>query len=314
MSQQGEYLASSPIKVEQKDLIKLSRVAKVIPLNAVHIKSLQAGSYVSHFKGRGMEFDESRPYQPGDDPRNIDWRVTARSSQAYTKLFREERERPVYVVTDLRSNMHFATQGSFKSVIASYAASCIAWAAHHRGDRLGGIIFGDSFCAEIKPRLGRQAALRYLHNISNHPDWETSISENESTQEESYLKAVTALRRVVRPGSLVVIISDFLGFSRMSRSHIARLSQHNEILAIFVSDPMEEIPPPAGRYRIVCADEDISVDTYSKRAREKYSHTFKVRKSDTYDFFRRYGIHRMAISTSDDPIEELKRSLGKKNR
>ncbi len=187
-------------------------------------------------------------------------------------------------------------------------------AAHDRGDRLGGIIFGDSFCAEMKPRLGRQAALRYLHNISSHPDWKTSVSENEFTQEEAYLKAATALRRVVRPGSLVVIISDFLGFSRMSRSHIARLSQHNEILAIFVSDPMEETPPPAGRYRIVCADEDISVDTYSKRAREKYSHTFKKRKLDTYDFFRRYGIHRMAISTSDDPIEELKRSLGRKNR
>jgi len=313
MSQQGEYLTSSPIKVEQKDLIKLSRVAKVIPLDVVHIRSLQAGSYVSYFKGRGMEFDESRPYQPGDDPRNIDWRVTARSSQAYTKLFREERERPVYVVTDLRSNMHFATQGSFKSVIASYTASCIAWAAHHRGDRLGGIIYGDSFCAEIKPRLGRQAALNYLHNISNHPDWETLISDNESIREESFLIALTALRRVVRPGSLVVIISDFLGFSKRCRSHIARISQHNEILAIFISDPIEETPPPAGRYRVVCADEDISVDTYSKQAREKYSDTFKMRKSSAFDFFQRYGVNRMSISTSDDPIEELKRSLGRKN-
>ena len=313
MSQQGEYLTSSPIKVEQKDLIKLSRVAKVIPRDAVHIRSLQAGSYVSYFKGRGMEFDESRPYQPGDDPRNIDWRVTARSSQAYTKLFREERERPVYVVTDLRSNMHFATQGSFKSVIASYTASCIAWASHHRGDRLGGIIYGDSFCAEIKPRLGRQAALNYLHNISNHPDWETLISDNESIREESFLIALTALRRVVRPGSLVVIISDFLGFSKRCRSHIARISQHNEILAIFISDPIEETPPPAGRYRVVCADEDISVDTYSKQAREKYSDTFKMRKSSAFDFFQRYGVNRMSISTSDDPIEELKRSLGRKN-
>ena len=107
MSQLKVKPISSPVSVTQKDLIKLSRAAKLIPLDARNIKSLQAGPYVSKFKGRGMEFDESRPYQPGDDPRNIDWRVTARSTQAYTKLYREERERPVYVLTDLRSNMHF---------------------------------------------------------------------------------------------------------------------------------------------------------------------------------------------------------------
>ena len=73
----------------------------------LRVNSLQTGAYVSHFRGRGMEFDESRPYQPGDDPRSIDWRVTARSTTAYTKLFREERERPVLVMVDLRASMHF---------------------------------------------------------------------------------------------------------------------------------------------------------------------------------------------------------------
>ena len=114
MSQIEVKSMPSPVRVTQRDLIMLSNTAKVIPLDALRIKSLQAGSYVSQFKGRGMEFDESRPYQPGDDPRNIDWRVTARSTEAYTKLYREERERPVYVVTDFRSNMHFATRGRFK--------------------------------------------------------------------------------------------------------------------------------------------------------------------------------------------------------
>ena len=128
MIEKEKYLAASPVKVDQKELISLSGIGKMIQLDPSSIRSLQAGSYVSQYKGRGMEFDESRPYHPGDDPRNIDWRVTARSSQAYTKLFREERERPVYIVTDLRSNMHFATRGSFKSVIASYLAGAISWA------------------------------------------------------------------------------------------------------------------------------------------------------------------------------------------
>ena len=128
---------ASPVSVSQSGLIRLSAPARAIALDVLRVNSLQTGAYVSHFRGRGMEFDESRPYQPGDDPRSIDWRVTARSTEAYTKLFREERERPVLVVVDLRAAMHFATRGCFKSVNACRAAALVAWAAHHRGDRLG---------------------------------------------------------------------------------------------------------------------------------------------------------------------------------
>ena len=120
---------ASPVRVSQPGLIRLSSPARAIALDVLRVNSLQTGAYVSRFRGRGMEFDESRPYQPGDDPRSIDWRVTARSTTAYTKLFREERERPVLVAVDLRSNMHFATRGCFKSVNASRAAALIAWAA-----------------------------------------------------------------------------------------------------------------------------------------------------------------------------------------
>ena len=163
---------ASPVSVSQAGLIRLSGPARAIALNVLRVNSLQTGAYVSHFRGRGMEFDESRPYQPGDDPRSIDWRVTARSTTAYTKLFREERERPVLVAVDLRSNMHFATQGCFKSVNASRAAALLSWAAHHRGDRLGGLIFGDTTHRELKPRLGRRAALRFVHELAEHPDWQ----------------------------------------------------------------------------------------------------------------------------------------------
>jgi hypothetical protein len=151
------YEGASPVSVSQPGLIRLSGPARAIALNVLRVNSLQTGAYVSRFRGRGMEFDESRPYQPGDDPRSIDWRVTARSTTAYTKLFREERERPVLIAVDLRANMHFATQGCFKSVNASRAAALLSWAAHHRGDRLGGLIFGDTTHRELKPRLGRRA-------------------------------------------------------------------------------------------------------------------------------------------------------------
>jgi uncharacterized protein (DUF58 family) len=223
---------ASPVSVSQTGLIRLNAPARAIALDVVRIRSLQTGAYVSHFRGRGMEFDESRPYQPGDDPRSIDWRVTARSTTAYTKLFREERERPVLVMVDLRANMHFATRGCFKSVNASRAAALLSWAAHHRGDRLGGLIFGDTTHRELKPRLGRQAALRYVHELAEHPDWANRYLGSDNDVEGPLTQAMSALRRVARPGSLVVVLSDFLGFSRSAQSYLSSVARHNEVLAL----------------------------------------------------------------------------------
>ena len=305
---------ASPVSVSQAGLIRLNGPARAIALDVLRIESLQTGAYVSHFRGRGMEFDESRPYQPGDDPRNIDWRVTARSTQAYTKLFREERERPVLVVVDLRSNMHFATQGSFKSVIASRAAALISWAAQHRGDRLGGLIFGDSTHRELKPKLGRQAALRYVHELVNHPDWQRSAEGPANDEEPPLTRAMAVLRRVARPGSLVVVISDFVGFSRAAQAYLTGVARHNEVLAIFISDPLEHELPPPGRYRLVSNDVELAIDTYARTARRDYEHAFEERQHSLEKFCQRYGIHLMSISTEEDPVVSMQTALGKRAR
>lgn len=303
---------ASPVSVSQKGLIQLSGPARAIPLDVLHVSSLQAGAYVSRFKGRGMEFDESRPYQPGDDPRNIDWRVTARNTEAYTKLFREERERPVLVMVDIRSNMHFATQGCFKSVNAARAASLVSWAAHHRGDRLGGIVFGDSLHRELKPRLGRRAALRFMHVLADHPDWQSRLTGDAERGEEAFSQAMAALRRVTRPGSLVVIISDFVGLSRLTQSYLAGIAKHNEVLAIFINDPLERRLPPPGRYRLVSDQDEMMIDTFAKNARSEYRHEFEARAALLDRFCHRYGIHLMSLSTEDDPVETLQRALGRR--
>lgn len=300
---------ASPVSVSQAGLIRLNGPARAIALDVLRVNSLQTGAYVSHFRGRGMEFDESRPYQPGDDPRSIDWRVTARSTTAYTKLFREERERPVLVCVDLRSNMHFATRGCFKSVNASRAAALLAWAAHHRGDRLGGLIFGDTTHRELKPRLGRRAALRFVHQLAAHPDW-----TNRGTQEGSdpFAQAMSALRRVARPGSLVVVISDFIGFNRAAQSYLSSVAHHNEVLAVFMNDPLERKLPPPGRYRIVSPDDELAIDTYAAAARRDYEHEFAERSRELEKFCHRYGVHLMPMSTDDDPVSTLQKALGRR--
>jgi len=302
---------ASPVSVSQAGLIRLSGPARAIALNVLRVNSLQTGAYVSHFRGRGMEFDESRPYQPGDDPRSIDWRVTARSTTAYTKLFREERERPVLVVVDLRSTMHFATRGYFKSVNASRAAALLAWAAHHRGDRLGGLIFGDTTHRELKPRLGRQAALRFVHELAGHADWQQRDPEAST---EALRQAMSALRRVARPGSLVVVVSDFSGFSRQAQSYLSSVARHNEVLAVFMNDPLERRLPPPGRYRLVSADDEMAIDTFAAAARRDYEQAFEQRAETLETFCQRYGVHLMPMSTDDDPVSSLQTALGKRTR
>ena len=303
---------ASPVSVSQAGLIRLNGSARAIALDVLRVKSLQTGAYVSHFRGRGMEFDESRPYQPGDDPRSIDWRVTARSTTAYTKLIREERERPVLVVVDLRANMHFATRGCFKSVNASRAAALLSWAAHHRGDRLGGLIFGDTTHRELKPRLGRQAALRYVHELAEHPDWGHRELAPADDPEAPMTQAMSALRRVARPGSLVVILSDFLGFSRSAQSYLSGVARHNEVLAVFLNDPLERELPPPGRYRLVANDDELAIDTFAKAARRDYQSAFETRRGELEGFCQRYGVHLMPLSTEDDPITALQTALGRR--
>lgn len=300
---------ASPVSVSQAGLIRLNGPARAIALDVLRVKSLQTGAYVSHFRGRGMEFDESRPYQPGDDPRSIDWRVTARSTTAYTKLFREERERPVLVCVDLRANMHFATRGCFKSVNASRAAALLSWAAHHRGDRLGGIIFGDTTHRELKPRLGRRAALRFVHQLVDHPDWQ---NRGIAAGAEPLAQAMSSLRRVVRPGSLVVVISDFLGFSRAAQSYLSSVARHNEVLAVFINDPLEKELPPPGRYRVVSPDDELAIDTFAQAARRDYRQEFEQRTHELEAFCKRYGVHLMPMSTDDDPVSTLQLALGRR--
>ena len=304
------HAGASPVSVSQPGLIRLAGPARAIALDVLRVNSLQTGAYVSRFRGRGMEFDESRPYQPGDDPRSIDWRVTARSTTAYTKLFREERERPVLVAVDLRSNMHFATRGCFKSVNASRAAALLAWAAHHRGDRLGGLIFGDTSHRELKPRLGRRSALRFLHELAEHQDWQQRDPGVDSS--DALTQAMSALRRVARPGSLVVVISDFADFTRQAQSYLSSVARHSEVLAVFMNDPIERELPPPGRYRLVSPEDELAIDTYATPARRDYEQAFEDKLHELERFCQTYHAHLMPMSTDDDPVSTLQTALGRR--
>lgn len=290
--------ASDLVSVNLKTLVNLAKSASTLDLNHSAIRSSQNGGYVSRFKGRGMEFDEARLYQPGDDIRTIDWRVTARTGKTHTKVFREERERPVFISVDNRPAMHFATRGVFKSVQAAKIAALLAWTAQRHGDRIGGQIYTESRCQELKPQNGKHAVLRFFNTLINA----SSASKMEMTLEH----ALSRLVQHARPGSLVYIISDFRGLNPISENHLAKLSKHCEVVLIHIYDSLEHHLPAKGRYRFTYEDRDAVIDTSDKSRILSYQQRYQSRLNYLQQVAKKTGLVFLQCSTAEDPVEVLR--------
>ncbi len=291
-------------------LVRLSRFAAFLPLGAEKILARQSGDYQSPFKGRGMEFDESRLYQAGDDIRNIDWRVTARTGKTHTKLFREERERQVFVWVDLRASMFFATKGKYKSVIASRLASLLAWSAIHHGDRVGGVIFSDDSHHELKPQRGKTGALRMINQMVKHPSWEnTNTTVKDKT---AGMRSLVRLRRLARPGSLIFMLSDFRNLDEKMESQLILLSRHTDVVMVFIYDQLEQALPSAGLYRVSNGEDEVMLDTYDRKRIESYHAHFVSHRERLERLSKNGSIHLITCSTEDDPLLALQKGLGKK--
>lgn len=302
---------NDPVRVNATSLIELHRTAQGLPLKVGKISSRQSGNYISPFKGRGMEFDEVRPYQPGDDIRTIDWRVTARSGKPHTKLFREERERSVLMWVDFRKPMFFATRGAYKSVMAARAAAILAWSAVHHGDRLGGLIFSEQQHLELRPQRGRRAVLHFISRLANHSAWQHEGRGND-VHDAMGREAVIRLRRVARPGSLIFLLSDFRGIDTQAESHLGQIARHNDVVMLFMHDPLEEELPPGGIYRVSDGRQEMTLNTFGHESRDNYQHHFQQRYEHLRGFCHRHGIYFLSYSTAQDLVATLKAGLGLK--
>ena len=301
-------LRNELVSVSLKTLIDLAKQATRINLHHTQNRSQQSGGYVSRFKGRGMEFDETRLYQPGDDIRSIDWRVTARTGKTHTKVFREERERPVFISVDDRLTMQFATRGVFKSVLAAKLAGLLAWAAEYHGDRIGGQIFSELECRELKPQNGRHAVLRFLSAIVGKTNLTSSINELGTTAlPKITLEQVLArLTQHARPGSLVYVISDFRGINEQTETYLAKLAQHCEVVLIFIYDPLESSLPTKGRYRFTNNERDVVIDTSDEQRLKNFQQLFTLRLQRIESLAKKRGLTFIKCSTSEDPLQCLK--------
>lgn len=259
-----------------EDLLRLRYLAQDLSLvTRRNSRAVMNGPQRTLFRGRGMEFAEVRPYQAGDDIRTIDWRVTARTQTPHTKLFQEERERPVYVMVDLRSPMFFGSQVQLKSVFATELAAIIGWAAQANNDRIGGLIFGDREHSDIRAKRGKHAVLELLHQLLryNHA-LNSPIPKSDGKPLHDML---TDLRRVARPGSTLFVLSDFHDFTSACREPLTTLAKHCELALIHIYDPLEKQLPPKSILPVTDGRQKRLLDTGSRATRQAFSHYFSER-------------------------------------
>jgi uncharacterized protein (DUF58 family) len=291
----------SGIVATRGELLALGAARLAAPRRRVRrVGTRFAGTRASRFHGSGMEFSEVRAYQPGDDVRAIDWRVTARTGRPHSKLFAEERERPVWLVVDLGPSMHFGTRGAFKSVAAARAAALLAWEAHGEGERVGGIVTTAACTVELPPGRTRRTLLRFLDTLAQG----TSAAGDGPGDTLEHQLSWLALR--VRSGSRVVVVSDFYAYDEGLALTLRVLARRCGVTLVHVFDPLESTPPPAGRYRVSDGREMRTVASGSGSAWQRaIAQPFEARSLALRELARRHGMELVRLRTDDAPAAVL---------
>ncbi|WP_394690581.1 DUF58 domain-containing protein [Hoeflea sp.] len=266
------------------------------------VSTHQFGNNRSVYQGRGMEFDEARVYQPGDDVRAIDWRVTARTGEVHTKLYHEERERPVYILLDQRSMMHFGTRVRFKSVLAARIAAMLCWVGVDGGDRVGGLLLTQSGLADFPATRTRQGMLGFLNAISKA----TRTLDTGGSPETTLRYAVRRLRHMARPGTLVFIISDFSDFDTDAEQEINRLSLHAHVTNILTTDHLDAHLPARGNYNVTDGHGVVALAEVGRAHLRDHEAAFNDRRLRLETMSRRRAMAFLDLKTSDDPASVLR--------
>ena len=272
------------------------------PLRTKAATGAQAGLRLSKQKGRGVDFAEVRQYQPGDDIRSIDWRVTARKNTPHTKVFREERERPALLFVDQSQHMFFGSQQRLKSVAAAELAARIAWQITASGDRVGGMVLDKLGHHIFRPFRTVRATGRLLQQValSNQqlarPTPDTAKPEAAHSRLRDALSALTLLRQRRHQ---VFIISDLAGPLNVWQSSLHRLARHHQVHVIQICDPLDSELPPSGVYNIVHGNQNISFFSGDTALRARYASDHEQREARITELCRHPALTHRKLSTAD---------------
>ena len=294
--------------MQAKELIK--KVHRIQIITNRMVNDILAGEYHSAFKGKGMEFDEVREYQVGDDIRNIDWNVTARTGIPHVKRFSEERELTIYFVVDISPSQGFGTQNRTKAQLAVEIAAILAFAAIKNNDKVGLILFSDRIEKFLPPRKGRYAVMRIIREMLS------TTTQGEGTD---VTMALEYLGRVQRRKAVVFLISDFLSSSY--EKSIKQAQSKHDVIAITSHDPGEFSFPGVGLVELEDAEtgERIVVDGKSPMLQKMFAQRTNKIKKERESLFKRIDMDELSVSTNEDYLKNIhqlfrKRALGRKRK
>ncbi|WP_259164014.1 DUF58 domain-containing protein [Xanthomonas sp. 4461] len=241
-------------------------------------------------RGRGMEYAESREYVAGDDARHIDWRVTARTGRAHTKLFQAERERLSLIVADTSPALFFGTRVRYKSVQAARAGAVAAWLAQRQGDRIAALR-GTASEAPIAPRSGQRGVLPVLDALAR---WYAQPPPGDAGLDV----ALDHAARLLRPGARLTVLADPRSASKISATRWSGLALHHEVVVIVLVDPLE-LSPPARALSFDVRGERIAVDLASQAARARWQAEFVAPLEQLATLLQSRGVRLHRLSTDD---------------
>ncbi|MDY1016714.1 DUF58 domain-containing protein [Pseudomonas coleopterorum] len=295
------------IRISLAELIEMRhRVREVQLFFTPAQRSPLIGLHHSKLRGRGVDFDQVRVYQAGDDVRSIDWRVTARTQEPHTKLFHEERERPIFILVEQSRRLFFGSGQMFKSVLAAQAAALIGWAALGHNDRVGGLVFGDGEHYEIKPRRSKQSLLQLLNRLVHVNQ---SLHTEALPEKDALGMALRRAREVLRPGSLAIVICDERALTDGAEQQLSLLSRHCDLLLLPVSDPLDHALPAAGLLRFAQRGRQMDIDTLNPDMRLAYRALSEARIARWERLAQKLRVLLMPLSTQSEMIEQLREYL-----
>ncbi len=272
-----------------------------IELRTRHLVSDQfAGDYHSVFKGAGMEFDEVRPYQPGDEVRTIDWNVTARMNQPFIKRYVEARELTVLLVVDASASGDFGTAARLKRDLAAEVAAVLAFAATSNNDRVGLVVFSDRIELHIPPRRGRRHILRIVREL---------LAFQPVGRGTNIQHALNTVNRIYKRKSILFLVSDFQADPEQYRRALSMTNRRHDAIAVDLHDPLERQIADVG----LLAVEDnetgrtVWVDTANRDWRRDFAERTAGHETAKVALFRRAGVDHIRLDTQQDYVDPLAR-------
>ncbi len=281
-----------------KELSKKIRYLQIYTSKAVN--DVLAGEYHSVFKGQGMEFDEVRAYQPGDDIRTIDWNVTARTGHPYVKRYVEEREITVFFLVDLSASGAFGSREKLKNEIAAEFCALLAFSAIKNNDKVGLIVFTDTIELFIPPAKGTSHVLRLIRELL----YFNPVNKRQKAGTDIAL-ALDYLGRVLHKRGVVFLVSDFLdqGFEKP----LGVLARRHDLIGVTVADPRESVLPDVGLLEIQDTETGATVliDTGSSDVRTRFEQLAREKNEKLRNLFRSTGVDHIQLFTDRDYVLDL---------